>query len=42
MRSQVTSFLKDVLLIRGNFEHIFSVLSYAWMLRTANKKLFNS
>ena len=37
-----TSFhLKDVLLIRGSLEHIFSFFSYAWMLRTANKKLFS-
>ena len=32
-------FLKDVLLIGGNLEHSF--FSYAWMLRTANKKLFS-
>ena len=41
MVAPTSFFFKDVLLIRGNLEHIFSFLSYAWMLRTANKKLFS-
>ena len=35
-------FVKDVLLIRCNLEHIFSVLFHDWLLRTANKNEFSS